>query len=176
MQRRFTSPTLAYTIFLGISCLFISACGFQLRGVGDGAALPESWQKMHLVTGNRNSEFSRAVQTTFAVNGVQWSDKADANYILILGPERFSQSTLSLNAEARVSQLELTMQAKFTVKSGAGDEVMPESAAVVIRQMENDPRNAMGKGEEIRILKSEMYNELAQQIMRRIGFFATSVP
>ena len=42
--------------------------------------------------------------------------------------------------------------------------------------MENDPRNAMGKAEELRIHKNEMRTELAQQIMRRIGFFAASNP
>ena len=32
----------------------------------------------------------------------------------------------------------------------------------------------VGKAEEIRILKTEMRTELAQQIMRRIGFYAAS--
>jgi LPS-assembly lipoprotein len=55
-----------------------------------------------------------------------------------------------------------------------GQEVMPDTTAVVMRQMENDPRNVMGKSEEIRILQSEMRTELAQQMIRRIGFFASS--
>ena len=46
--------------------------------------------------------------------------------------------------------------------------------ASVIKQLENDPRNVVGKAEEIRILKTEMRTELAQQIMRRIGFYAAS--
>ena len=53
---------------------------------------------------------------------------------------------------------------------------MPDTVASVIRQMDNDPRNELGKGEEVRILKSEMRTELAQQIVRRIGFFATAGP
>ena len=60
--------------------------------------------------------------------------------------------------------------------NAGGAEVMPDTVASVTRQMENDPRNAMGKGEEVRILKAEMRTELAQQIIRRIGFFATSTP
>jgi LPS-assembly lipoprotein len=40
--------------------------------------------------------------------------------------------------------------------------------------MENDPRNVVGKAEEIRLLKAEMRAELAQQIMRRIGFFVSN--
>ena len=171
MQRRFAS----YSLIIVVSCL-LGACGFQLRGTGDGAALPDSWKSMQLVTGNPNGELSRAVQTVFATNGVQWSAPAGANYTLLLGPERFSQSTLSLNSAARVSQLELTLQARFSVQDAQNREAMPETTASVIRQMENDPYNAMGKAEEVRILKDEMRTELAQQIMRRIGFFATSSP
>jgi LPS-assembly lipoprotein len=172
MQRRLAS----YTLILGMSCLLV-ACGFQLRGTGGGgAALPDAWKKMYLATGNPNSEFSQTVRNVFAANDIVWADRGEADYILVLGPEKFTQTNLSLNKEARVSQYELTMQAAFSVRGSDRAEVMPEVVASVTRQMENDPRNAMGKGEEIRILKSEMREELAQQIIRRIGFFATSSP
>jgi LPS-assembly lipoprotein len=170
MHRRLAS----HTFILGIACL-LSACGFQLRGTGDSSTVvPDAWKSMHLITGNPNGEFSRDVQTLFAANGVQWLDREDANYTLTLGPERFSQRNLSLNAEARVAEFELTMRARFSVRDADNNEVMPTADASVIRQMENDPRNVVGKAEEVRILKSEMRTELAQQIMRRIGFFAAS--
>jgi len=172
MYRRHASLIFA----LGIAFL-LGACGFQLRGTGSqGAALPDSWKKMHMVTGNPNAEFSQAVRQVFATDGIEWTARADAGYTLLLGPERFSQTNLSLNSEARVSQLELTMQSKFSVVDASGREVMPETTASVQVQMENDPRNAMGKGDEIRIHKNEMRTELARQILRRIGFFATSNP
>ena len=172
MNRRLARLTLA----LAVTCL-LGACGFQLRGTGsEGAALPDAWKKMHMVTGNPNAEFSQAVRQVFATDGIEWTTRADAGYSLVLGPERFSQSNLSLNAEARVSQLELTLQSKFSVVDASGREVMPETTALVQVQMENDPRNAMGKGDEIRIHKSEMRTELARQILRRIGFYATSNP
>jgi len=172
MQRRLAS----YTLILGMSCL-LAACGFQLRGTGaGGAALPAGWETMRLATGNPNSEFSQTVRNVFAANDIVWVDRGEGGYTLVLGPERFNQTNLSLNKEARVSQYELTMQATFSVREPGGEEVMPDTVAAVTRQMENDPRNAMGKSEEIRILKSEMRTELAQQIIRRIGFFATSTP
>lgn len=172
MQRRLTS----FTLILYISSL-LCACGFQLRGTGGaGAALPESWKKMHLITGNPNGEFSQAVRRVFTTDGIQWSDKDDANYLLLLGPERFSQSNLSLNAEARVSQLELTLRTTFSVVDASGGKIISDASAVVVQQMENDPRNAMGKAEELRIHKNEMRTELARQVMRRIGFFAASTP
>ena len=172
MHRRLAS----HTFILGIACL-LSACGFQLRGTGDsGTVVPDAWKSMHLVTGNPNSEFSRSVQILFAANGVQWMDRDDANYILTLRPERFNQRNLSLNAEARAAEFELTMRAQFSVSDADNVEVMPAADASVVRQMENDPRNVVGKAEEVRILKSEMRAELAQQMMRRIGFFAANTP
>jgi LPS-assembly lipoprotein len=161
-----------FTFILGVACL-LTACGFQLRGTG-GEALPDSWKKMYLVTNDPNGEFTRAVRTVFTTNDIQWTSRAEASYLLVLGPEKFSQANLSLNKEARVSQLELSMRSTFSVLDPSGKEVMPDTTASVVRQMENDPRNAMGKGEEIRVHKSEMLSELAQQIIRRIGFFATS--
>jgi LPS-assembly lipoprotein len=170
MHRRLAS----HIFILGITCL-LSACGFQLRGTGDhGTVVPDSWKSMHLVTGNPNGEFSRAVQALFAANGVQWLDREQANYILTLGPERFKQRNLSLNAEARAAEFELTMSSRFSVNDADSKEAMPPTDASVVRQMENDPRNVVGKAEEVRILKSEMRTELAQQIMRRIGFYAAS--
>jgi len=172
MQKRFAIITLT----IAMTCL-LAACGFQLRGAGTGAALPDSWKKMSLLTANPNSEFSQAVRTVLTTNGIEWADKADASHTLVLGPERLSQTNLSLNNEARVSQVELTLQSTFSVQHTTdGREVMPDTTASVIRRMENDPRNAMGKSEEVRILQSEMRTELAQQIIRRIGFFASSNP
>ena len=160
-------------LLLGAACL-IAGCGFQLRGTGAGVSVPDEWLSMYLVTNNPNSEFSRAVRTGFAANGVEWQDKDQANYRVVLGPERFSQRNLSLNAQARAAEFELTMRSNFTVLSPAGDEVMPATEATVVKQMENDPRNVVGKAEEIQILKREMRTELAQQILRRIAFFAGS--
>jgi LPS-assembly lipoprotein len=160
------------TLLLGLACL-LSACGFHLRGTG-GAAVPDNWKSMYLATNNPNSEFSREVQTRFAANGVEWHDKEQANFRLVLGPERFSQRNLSLNAEARAAEFELTMRSTFSVLDNDGAQVMPPTESTVIKQMENDPRNVVGKAEEIRILKGEMRTELAQQIMRRIAFFAAS--
>jgi LPS-assembly lipoprotein len=166
-----------YTLLLALTCL-LGACGFQLRGTGaSSAALPDTWKSMYLATGNPNSEFSQAVRTVFTTDGIEWTtDRAAANYTLVLGPERFNQTNLSLNAEARVSQLELTLQTNFSVVARDGSEVMAQETAQVLQQMDYDPRNAMGKGDEIRIHKNEMRTELARQIIRRIGFFAISSP
>ena len=76
----------------------------------------------------------------FAAQGVEWTDRQTANYLLTLGPEQFSQRNLSLNSEARVAEFELTMRARFSVKKADNQ--------VVIETTENRMRNAgrLGKG------------------------------
>ena len=66
------------------------------------------------------------------------------------------------------------MQTRFTVRAPDGSIAMEPSQAMVTKQMENDPSNVVGKAEEIRILQGEMRGELAQQILRRIGFHAAA--
>ena len=157
---------------LGFACL-LSACGFQLRGAG-GSSVPESWQSMHLITDNPNGELSRELQSTFAANGVVWVDREEANYLLQIGPEKFSLRNLSLNAQARAAEFELTLYTNFAVNDASGAQVMESAKATVVKQMENDPRNVVGKAEELRILRVEMRTEMVNQIMRRIGYFAVS--
>jgi LPS-assembly lipoprotein len=170
MYRRLTR----YSLILGMTCL-LGACGFHLRGVGTGGpVVPEAWKSMNLVTGNPNGEFSRNVTAIFAANGVQWTDSNSANFSLVLSPERFEQRNLSLNSEARVAEIQLTMSSQFTVLDASKAEVMPQTTVSVVKQMENDPRNVVGKEGEIRLIQAEMYSELAGQIMRRIGFFAAN--
>ncbi len=162
----------SYTSALCFLCL-LSACGFQLRGIA-GSSVPEPWRKMHLVIGNPNAELSRELQSTFAANGVEWLPREDANYVLSIGPERLKQRNLSLNAQARAAEFELTLSTSFTVFDAQGVPIIEPSNASVVKQMENDPRNVVGKAEEIRLLRTEMRTELVQQIIRRIGYFATS--
>jgi len=51
----------------------------------------------------------------------------------------------------------------------ADDVLIPKSDASVVRQFLNDPQNVVGKTEELRLLREEMYVDLAAQIIRRIG-------
>ena len=157
-----------------LTCL-LAGCGFQLRGNSSATALPDSWKQMHLETGNPNSEFTRELKARFSANGIVWRERGEAAYVLRLWPERFTQRNLSINSEARAAEFELTMTTRFAVMDADNAQtVIPASDATVVKQMENDPRNVVGKAEETRIIKGEMRGELARQILRRIGFFAAS--
>jgi len=174
MNRRRLRTSIRGALLATAVLILCSACGFQLRGVAGGSALPESWRSMHLLTDNPNAELARVVDSSFSANGVTWQSRDQATHQLRLGPERFSQRNLSVNAQARAAEFDLVMSAEFVVLDGAGRIVMPRTSATVNKQMENDPQNVVGKAEEVRILQAELRRELAGQILRRIAFFAAN--
>ena len=61
------------------------------------------------------------------------------------------------------------MVASFALSQGATELVM-DTDVQVVRQFLNDPLNVMGKTEELRLLREEMRQDLAAQIIRRITY------
>ena len=49
-----------------------------------------------------------------------------------------------------------------------GAALIENNTATVVRQFLNDPRNIVGKTEELRLLRNEMRRELSAQITRRV--------
>ena len=99
-------------------------------------------------------------------------EEGDAMLTLVLQPEEFTQRNVSLTAQARAAELELTLFADFMLNQQDSDPI--DARATVTRQMLNDPRNVVGKTEEIRLLREEMRRDLADQIARRISHSLSS--
>ena len=91
-----------------------------------------------------------------------------------LGDERFEQRNLSIGANARATEFELTLSTTMQVRDTQGKEVVPVSEVVVHKIMTHDPDNVTGKVEESNLLRREMRQELVQQLMRNIRYAATS--
>ena len=111
---------------------------------------------MHLVSASPNGELTRVLRATFSTSGVIWSERSEATHVLYLGPEAFSRRNLSVNAEARAAEFDLVMRASFRVVDQGNKPLMPDTQAVVNKQMENDPRNVVGKEEEVRVLRGRV--------------------
>ncbi|MEL0137059.1 MAG: LPS assembly lipoprotein LptE [Halieaceae bacterium] len=95
------------------------------------------------------------------------SDDISTTTRLTLREEQFEQRNVSLTAQARAAEMELTLSVDFVLQQ---EETLPlEGTARVSQQMLNDPRNVVGKTEEMRLLREEMRRDLARQIVRRVS-------
>ena len=156
---------------LAVMCIVLVGCGFQLKGSGQTGAPELAGMTVRLVSAQPRSELTREVTRELTHSGMSLVDDADAAITLILEAEQFTQRNVSLTAQARAAELELTLSAAFTLTQGELDPV--DARAVVSRQMLNDPRNVVGKTEELRLLREEMRRDLAAQIVRRISYGIT---
>lgn len=151
-----------------IVCLLLQGCGFQLKGTSaSGASQTLTDVAITLVSSQPRGELTAAVASQLRLEGALLDTESDDALLLRLGDERFEQRNLSLTAQARSAEVELTMTVALTLRRGPSD-LIPATDAQVIRQFLNDPRNVVGKTEELRLLREEMRRDLAAQITRRI--------
>ena len=155
-------------ICLSAMLMCLAGCGFQLKG-SDAASSSAKLEGMtlQLLSNQPRSELTREVSRALSATGLVLLEEGDATLTLVLQPEQFTQRNVSLTAQARAAELELTLFTDFTLNQPESDPI--EARATVIRQMLNDPRNVVGKTEEIRLLREEMRRDLADQIARRVS-------
>ena len=148
------------------SCLM--SCGFQLRGADpNGASTGLQGLELRLISVQPRSDLTREVSRELSNAGAVLTDATGSALQLTLQAEQFSQRNVSLTAQARAAELELTLSVDFVLEQAEQDPT--DARATVSRQMLNDPRNIVGKTEELRLLRAEMRRDLAAQIVRRIG-------
>ena len=161
---------LSRVIWLFSRLLFFVGCGFQLKGsdTENGEAQLDG-MTIQLISSQSRSELTREVSRALTAIGLVLVTDAEQEALLVLTlqPEQFSQRNVSLTAQARAAELELTLAADFTLVQPERDRI--DARATVTRQMLNDPRNVVGKTEEIRLLREEMRRDLAAQIARRLS-------
>ena len=154
-------------ICLFTSLLFLTGCGFQLRGSDASSSAKLEGMTLQLISSQPRAELTREVFMALSATGLTLLEEGDAMLRLRLQPEQFTQRNVSLTAQARAAELELTLFADFTLIQQESDPI--DARATVTRQMLNDPRNVVGKTEEIRLLREEMRRDLADQIARRVS-------
>ena len=153
-------------LLAAFSCLI--SCGFQLKGTGSSSqSTGLQGLELHLVSVQPQSDLTREVSRELSNAGAVLTDAADPALQLTLQAEQFIQRNVSLTAQARAAELELTLSVDFVFEQAEQDPT--DARATVSRQMLNDPRNIVGKTEELRLLREEMRRDLAAQIVRRIG-------
>ena len=167
-QSSLSQSALGRWICLSAILMCLAGCGFQLKG-SDAANSSAKLEGMtlQLISSQPRSELTREVSRALSATGLMLLEEGDAMLTLVLQPEQYTQRNVSLTAQARAAELELTLFADFTLNQQASDPI--DARATVTRQMLNDPRNVVGKTEEIRLLREEMRRDLADQIARRVN-------
>jgi len=141
----------------------MSACGFHLRGGG----LKTTIERVY-VSAAPGSELVTPLKRRLRSLGVQVVGKpAGAPFRLHLIQDDFSQRTVSVTGRALAAEYELALAVHYQILN-AQAEVVADNHLDVSRIFRIDQGNLVGTSEEQALLRTEMREDLVQQIIRSL--------
>ena len=144
--------------------LFLSACGFQLRGT---AALPFETLYIPNTSGGLALDLKRYIQSGTRTRVVD--DEKSAQARLELSGETKSRNILSLSGAGRVRELQLVYRINLRVHDGKGGEFVPLTTLSISRDLTYNDTDVLAKEAEEAAIYREIQRDLVQQILRRLA-------
>lgn len=156
MKRILTSLAL-----IGLTSV-LSACGFQLRGLGDtNFALKE------IDVSARNAYGDTVTQLKQVLEGSGVKVISRAPYHLILASEDVTQRSVSYTSSARSAENELTNTLRYEIR-GADNLLLLANQVQVRKVYVQDENNLIGSDQEAQQIRAEMRRDLVQQMVTRL--------
>jgi LPS-assembly lipoprotein len=162
------SPVLKNFLTFGYMFMMLSmlsACGFALRG-----AVVFPFQSIYVGIPD-NSALGGDLKRHLRANGktevVKEASQADV-VLDVLGETR-EKTILSLNAQGRVREFNLSYGLKFRLRDKAGKEVLAPTTINLKRNLSFKENEVLAKEAEEALLYRDMQSELVQQIIRRLA-------
>jgi LPS-assembly lipoprotein len=155
---------------LVVSCFFLAACGFQLRGQ---ATLPFETLYISFPAGNPiGTDLRRFVKAGTSTRLVQ--DPKDAQATLEVISAVNERQIMSVSGGGRVREFELRYRVSFRLTDAKGVELIPTNEIALRRILPFTDAQVVAKEGEEAMLVREMQSDAAAQILRRLEAVKTA--
>jgi LPS-assembly lipoprotein len=144
----------------------ISGCGFHLKGYGK---LSPALNGLYISGFQRPESLAAVLHENLLLRGVTLADSpASAKLVIEILEENFSSRVLAVDASGKAldEELNLSVVVRAQVPNSAGRGV--EQPLSVVRQLSFSGDDELGQRNEANLMKYDMRNELAEQIIRRL--------
>ncbi len=157
------------TAFRVISVLalisLLMACGFQPAGK---VKLDARFAKTHIYTLSNAAVMVDLLQQQFQENKFPLVDQTQASIIINVLNEKTSKRILSVDSDGKARMYELELVVGIAVKDAEGKNLLPNQNINLSREFLFDINSVLGKSSEEQEIYTEMRNDAARLIMRRL--------
>ena len=150
-------------IFLLFTILFISACGYHMRG---NLELPEDLKSIYLEGGS--GQLRQGIKKTLRFSDGKLVDKVeDAGIVIKVNREKMRRRVISLSNTGRANEFELYYKLDFILFDAEGKKLSEIQPVEITRDYFNDQEDILGKNNEEQVIRDEMYRQAVQTIFDR---------
>ncbi len=148
-----------------MSCLLLAACGFKLKGA---TPLPVDTLYTNIT---ENSAFGVAMRRAIRAASpntriVADPRQAQARLIQLANNERLRE--LSIDADGRVEEYELTVEFMFQLVDAAGHIILPPTTLRATRELPYDDTVVQAKQGEITTVFRQMQQSMVDRVLRHL--------
>ena len=158
--------TLLFFIYITLSLILISSCGFHMRGITKTSISSINLEGKKLSIDND-------LRKVLKSNKVEIKTE-DAEFKIEFLNEQFEKKILTLNSRGLVSEYELFYRVYYRIKNSSSDKWTDENIIEIRKDYAYSDSNSIGKDEEEKQLKKTMYEEAIQNLFRQIESLKTN--
>ena len=149
-----------------VGALLLSGCGFHLEG---RLPLPQPIRRPYIEAPDQQSDFVQSLRRQMLISGAHPVDSpGHATAVVNILQDTVSRRVLSVTAQNRPAEYQVTYTVRFAVTAG-GREILPPQQVSSMRSYSFDESLLLAKEHEEQILQQAMGQDLADVVMRRLS-------
>ena len=151
------------SVLVAVLTVWLSACGFQLRGQAGNKALEQ--YNIVLMAQSSPSELERLMASSLPQ---KTHAKESADVLLSLAEPALKKRMMTRSATGRASEFELLLEVQFRLKKG---DNIKEHTVSARREYLYDSTQLLAIDEQEQSLLRDMQSDLVQQILTQVQLF-----
>ena len=149
-----------------IAAALLTGCGFHLEG---RTPLPESMKGAYVQATDLQTDFAQSLRKALLSSGARPpAEKRSASSVVNILKDDVVRRTLSVSAQNKPNEYEITYNVRFSVTSGDKELLAPQDIAAT-RSYSFDETRLLAKEHEEAILRQAMAHDLADRVIRQLS-------
>jgi LPS-assembly lipoprotein len=151
---------------IGVLATSLAGCGFHLEG---RTPLPASMKTAYVQATDMQTDFAQSLRKALLTSGARPpSEKRTASSVVNILKDDVVRRTLSVSAQNKPNEYEITYNVRFSVTLGDKELLAPQDISAV-RSYSFDETRLLAKEHEEAILRQAMAHDLADRVIRQLS-------